>query len=107
MSPPELVKCYAQRYHLSTPQAMGEIYTKLGGSMRNLVMKGLFRGYTAALIRDVPATAAYFWSMEVARRYIPGYNESKVVLPFLAGCCAGIGCWIFGMPGDCLKSIIQ
>ena len=34
---------------------MHETYAKLGGPMRNLVMKGLFRGYMAALLRDVPA----------------------------------------------------
>merc|ERR1712129_314003 len=58
-------------------------------------------------MRDVPATASYFWCMEVARRYIPGYHDSAVVLPFVAGCSAGVGCWLFAMPGDCLKSIIQ
>lgn len=107
MSPPELIKCYAQRYHLTSPQAMKEIYYKLGGSMRNYIYRGLFRGYTAALIRDMPATGAYFWSMECVRRYIPRYEESKIILPFFAGCAAGISCWIFAMPGDCIKSRIQ
>merc|ERR1712176_1498801 len=79
---------------------MREIYQRLG-------IKGIFRGYTACLLRDVPGSGAYFWSMECVRRYVPGYNESKVLLPFVAGCAAGIGCWIFAMPGDCLKSIIQ
>lgn len=56
MSPPELVKCYAQRYHLKSPEAMRQIYHKLGGSMRDYIVRGLFRGYTAAMIRDIPAT---------------------------------------------------
>ena len=52
-------------------------------------------------------TGGYFWAMECVRRYVPGYNESKVVLPFLAGCAAGVATWVFAMPGDCVKSIIQ
>ena len=100
VTPPQLIQCYAQRYHVTTPTAMQAIYHKIG-------IKGMFRGYSAALIRDVPGTGAYFWCMEAVRRYVPGYNDSKVFLPFVAGCAAGIGAWIFAMPGDCIKSVIQ
>eukprot|EP00484_Ammonia_sp_Unknown_P018531 CAMPEP_0197041206 /NCGR_PEP_ID=MMETSP1384-20130603/17788_1 /TAXON_ID=29189 /ORGANISM="Ammonia sp." /LENGTH=274 /DNA_ID=CAMNT_0042472087 /DNA_START=38 /DNA_END=859 /DNA_ORIENTATION=- len=107
VTPPELIKCYAQRWHLKTPAAMREIYFLLGGSMRSYIVKGLFRGYTAALIRDVPACAAYMWGMEAVRRYVPQYHTSKVLGPFLAGAFAGTFCWIWAYPADTIKSIIQ
>jgi len=107
VTPPELIKCYAQRYHMTTPQAMKDIYSKLGGSMYTYVTKGLYRGYVACLVRDVPGVAGYFGGLEAARKYLPGYNDSTVLMPFLSGAICGVITWTFAMPGDCLKSIIQ
>lgn len=75
--------------------------------MKAYITKGLFRGYTAALIRDVPSGAAYFGVLELSRRYLPGYDDSAVLMPFISGCFTGIATWTIAMPGDCLKSIIQ
>ena len=75
--------------------------------MRAYITKGLFRGYTAALVRDVPGVAGYFGGLELARRNLPGYDDSAVLMPFLSGISAGVFTWTFAMPGDCLKSIIQ
>ncbi len=75
--------------------------------MRAYITKGLFRGYTAALVRDVPSGAAYFGVLEVTRKYLPGYGDSAVLMPFLSGCFTGMATWTVALPGDCLKSIIQ
>ena len=71
------------------------------------ITKGLFRGYTAALVRDVPSGAAYFTVLELSRRHLPGYDDSAVLMPFISGCFTGMVTWTIAMPGDCLKSIIQ
>ena len=49
---------------MTTPQALRDIYVKLGGSMSAYVTKGLYRGYIAALARDIPGVAGYFGGLE-------------------------------------------
>eukprot|EP01083_Nonionella_stella_P134267 408582_1 len=98
--PFEMVKCNAQRYRMSSRSALTHIRSQLG-------YIGLYRGFTSCLIRDIPVSSVYFCILEGCRRYIPNYGESKFVYPFLTGSLCGIGAWITGLPGDCIKSQIQ
>lgn len=67
----------------------------------------MYRGFTSCLVRDVPVSSVYFCILEGCRRYIPNYNNSTFLYPFLTGSFCGIGSWLVGLPGDCIKSQIQ
>ena len=98
--PFEMVKCYSQRYRVSSINAFKDISNYLG-------VKHIYRGYTASLMRDIPLSSTYFGILEINRRYMPQYNESTFLYPFLNGCMCGITAWMIGLPGDTIKSHIQ
>lgn len=98
--PFEMIKCYAQRYHVTSPVAFRRIVSNLGYS-------GMYRGFTACLCRDIPVSAVYFSVLAGCRRYIPDYKDSQFMYPFVTGSICGIVSHLVGMPGDCIKSQIQ
>ena len=98
--PFEIVKCYAQRYHVTSKTAFQHIRGHLGYT-------GMYRGFVSCLVRDVPVSSFYFAILEGCRRYIPNYNDSTFVYPFITGSFCGCGAWLAGLPGDCIKSQIQ
>lgn len=98
--PFEMVKCYAQRYQVKSIHAMRHIHAHLGYA-------GLYRGFTSCLMRDIPVSSVYFVILEGCRRYIPNYNSSTFLYPFLTGSLCGTSSVIIGLPADCIKSRIQ
>ena len=98
--PFEMVKCYAQRYQVTSTEALRRIRSHLGYS-------GFYRGFTSCLLRDIPVSSVYFCILEGCRRYIPNYNNSTFLYPFLTGSLCGITSITIGLPADCIKSRIQ
>eukprot|EP01084_Bolivina_argentea_P038830 71786_1 len=98
--PFECVKCNAQRYRVTSITSFNNIRLSLG-------YNGFYRGFTSCLMRDIPVSSVYFFILEGCRRYIPNYNDSQFLYPFLTGSLCGAGAWIVGLPGDCIKSKIQ
>ncbi|KAH0811452.1 hypothetical protein GEV33_011338 [Tenebrio molitor] len=78
------------------------------GIVRDRGFRGLFRGVTPMMLRDVPTSGLYTLTYEM----LMYYNFSKCETPVLvkqsiAGGSAGIASWMFVIPLDVVKSRIQ
>jgi solute carrier family 25 carnitine/acylcarnitine transporter 20/29 len=71
-------------------------------------MRGLFRGMSATIYREVPAYAGYFGCYELAKRTLIREKEQNSPLElFISGGVGGIGCWVFSYPQDVIKTVLQ
>jgi len=74
-------------------------------------IRGMYQGFSATMIRDVPATAVYFGLYEYLRNVLKGPKEDVNNLPawklLSAGGIAGMGYWVSTFPLDVVKSTIQ
>eukprot|EP01083_Nonionella_stella_P270494 916045_1 len=119
--PVDLVKCYAQKYHLSSTESSKSLYNKfmfqnsdviltsqpqVRTPMYTFVTKGVYRGFVSCLCRDSAGMGMYFVSMELCKNNIKGYNDNMFI-PFMTGTCSAIMYWLAAFPGDCIKSQIQ
>lgn len=71
--------------------------------------RGLFKGYVATVIRDVPFFGVYYCLYEwVVRQFKTSATDEPGILSILAGgsFCGSIG-WALSFPTDSLKSIAQ
>ena len=61
------------------------------------------------MLRDVPASGAYFWAYEYVKKAIKNQtgHDPGILGTIMAGGSAGIANWLLGMPADVLKSRIQ
>lgn len=113
MSPTELVKCQMQTNsnvvggkQMSSMEVTKAIWSKYG--MRN----GVFRGFYATVLRDVPSCGIYFGVYEGAKRKLNqtiGVHASvpSLVCSIFAGGLAGAALWGSIYPLDLVKSKIQ
>lgn len=113
MAPGERIKCILQVQQASTgpPKYSGpvdvakQLYREGG-------MRSIYKGTVATLMRDVPASAAYFGGYEIIQRtmvQIGGGDRSDLGIgrTLLAGGLAGVCNWIVALPPDVLKSRLQ
>mmetsp|Transcript_45937 Transcript_45937/g.73567 ORF Transcript_45937/g.73567 Transcript_45937/m.73567 type:complete len:328 (-) Transcript_45937:26-1009(-) len=120
--PQELIKCYAQRHHMSSRQAVRSMLNKfvcqnheviltsqprIRSSWSTWLTRGVFRGYVATSVRDTLGLAAYFVCLEACREHMSGYEQSQLWMPFLCGTLNGLAFWLVAYPADCIKSKIQ
>jgi solute carrier family 25 carnitine/acylcarnitine transporter 20/29 len=74
-------------------------------------IRSIYRGTLATLLRDVPASAAYFGGYEILQRAMTpeGGDRSQigVLRTLFAGGMAGIFNWAIAIPQDVLKSRLQ
>ena len=103
VTPIELIKCYSQSYHLKSIDSMKDIINKYG---KINGFKLLYRGYISCILRDTPSCTIYFTILELSRKYLPNYNNSKL-MQFIGGAAAPLAAWFFTIPIDCIKSNIQ
>jgi len=117
LSPVDLIKIRlqiatdrrAQRSSLQSPQA-GPL-----GLVRNIVrregIKGLYRGWTATVIRDAPSHAVYFGTYEYMRELLhPGCRtggQESLSTMLVSGGLAGSLSWLCCYPLDVVKSRLQ
>tara|TARA_B100000780_G_scaffold273930_1_gene238217 strand:+ start:164 stop:1201 length:1038 start_codon:yes stop_codon:yes gene_type:complete len=132
--PSELIKIQQQTY-VSTTTTTNTTTTAISGppSTLNLakiriqqsgVRIGLFQGWNATVLRDVPAFGLYFysfgWFKQLFESFViePGVrSDVKIresgswvvdILPtFMAGGMAGVTSWAFTIPCDVIKSTVQ
>lgn len=75
------------------------------------IANGLYKGFTATVLREVPSYGFYFLSYEVAKKAFlkPNQDPSSLspVLLALSGGIAGIMAWLPIYPIDVIKSRIQ
>lgn len=99
----------AKKSSLQSPQA-GPL-----GLVRNIVrregIKGLYRGWTATVIRDAPSHAVYFGTYEYMRELLhPGCrtdSEESLSTMLVSGGLAGSLSWLCCYPLDVVKSRLQ
>lgn len=112
MAPGERIKCILQVQQAATgpPKYTGPIHVAKSlwseGGMRSI-----YKGTCATLLRDVPASAAYFGSYEILQRLMTpeGGDRSQLSIgkTIFAGGMAGIFNWMVAIPPDVLKSRLQ
>ena len=66
-------------------------------------IKGLYKGTTLTLMRDIPGSMVYFAVYELAKRSLGTSPAAALV----AGALAGVSFWPVVLPMDCLKSRYQ
>lgn len=106
--PPEVLKCYSQSIEargLSTWGVASHVVRKHG-------IRGLWRGLTPLLLRDVPFNAVFFGAYRgycAVATDVRGVSQAQ--LPtldvFVAGGLAGMTAWSIVFPADVVKSCMQ
>ncbi|GAB6029130.1 hypothetical protein CHUAL_004908 [Chamberlinius hualienensis] len=112
MAPGERIKCLLQ---IQTADGGKPKYNGMSDCAKQLYkeggMRSLFKGTTATLLRDVPASGMYFMSYEWLQRELTPAGESRSDLSvwrtLFAGGMAGIFNWLVAIPPDVLKSRLQ
>ena len=111
MAPGERIKCLLQiqssgkdKKYAGPMDCAKQLY-RAGG------IRSVYKGTFATLIRDVPASGAYFMTYEMILDGFsaPGQKRDTLspVKVFFAGGCAGICNWLFAIAPDTLKSRLQ
>ena len=78
-------------------------------TLRENGILGLWRGTGVTVLRDSLGCGGFFLMNELGRRFLGphlGGRESKATF-LAAGACAGWGYWLFALPLDTLKAIVQ
>jgi len=113
MAPGERIKCLLQ---IQSGDPKNAKYSGAMDCARQLykeegLFRGVYRGTAATLLRDVPASAAYFAGYELLLRNLTPEGQSRADLSplriLLAGGSAGILNWIVAIGPDTLKSRFQ
>lgn len=108
----ELLKVRAQINRVENIKYRNEI-PKL---MHNEGFGGLYKGFGALMLRDVPGWGVYFWSYEMLKNFF-GIPEAKksgtdktmlnVAIQMWCGGVAGQCSWMISYPFDIIKTQIQ
>ncbi|KFO21322.1 solute carrier family 25 member 47 isoform X2 [Fukomys damarensis] len=71
--------------------------------------RGLYKGSSALLLRDVHSFATYFLSYAILCEWLtaPGHSQPDVAGVLVAGGCAGVLAWAVATPMDVIKSRLQ
>jgi solute carrier family 25 carnitine/acylcarnitine transporter 20/29 len=111
MVPSERIKCILQmqqggneKKYNGVIDCARQIYAESG-------LRGLYKGTTLTLLRDIPANIVYFGVYEVVKHSLTskaGLTDGPSTLTALtAGALAGIAFWPVALPMDTLKSRYQ
>jgi len=112
MAPGERIKCLLQVQQAATgpPKYSGPLDV-VKSLWREGGIRSIYRGTCATLLRDVPASAAYFGGYEILQRLMVteggDRNQLSVGKTLFAGGMAGIFNWMVALPPDVLKSRLQ
>mmetsp|Transcript_33639 Transcript_33639/g.78794 ORF Transcript_33639/g.78794 Transcript_33639/m.78794 type:complete len:215 (-) Transcript_33639:14-658(-) len=113
LTPVELVKCrmqaqtdgHAQQRYRSTWNCFTTTLREEG------LVKGLYKGHSAMLLREVPGNVAWFGAYEMFCRLLTPSGKTKDDLPpyyiAAAGAMGGIAYWSAFFPADVVKSKMQ
>merc|ERR1712088_953446 len=112
MAPGERIKCILQTQASTGPPKYSGPVDVAKQLYREGGMRSIYKGTVATLMRDVPASAAYFGGYEIIQRamvQIGGGDRSDLGIgrTLLAGGLAGVCNWIVALPPDVLKSRLQ
>lgn len=113
--PIELLKVRLQIQDPSRPRLYSNIFDCAWKTIRGSGLSGLYRGYSATFLRDVPSFAAYFGAYEWMKSMLSSTSDDRhshtsslhPLHALLAGGIAGIVAWLPCYPQDVVKSRIQ
>jgi solute carrier family 25 carnitine/acylcarnitine transporter 20/29 len=110
--PQELVKIRLQMQRHAVAGGAKPQYAGLFDCISQIVklegVRGLYRGFGATLVRDLPATGAWYGGYELARSYLSGGSDAPPIWAnMMSGSFGGICYWLCGFPQDVAKSRIQ
>jgi len=102
LCPCDVVKCRAQTSAASSTSAIvSQIVAQRG-------YRGLFTGYSAQMLRDIPFGAAFFGSYEIMVQLAKRHTKfSDSTIYFMSGGFAGQIAWMSTIGFDSIKSAIQ
>ena len=112
MAPGERIKCLLQIQQAATgpPKYAGPMDV-VKSLYREGGIRSIYKGTCATLLRDVPASAAYFGGYEILQRLMTSEGEDRTQLSIgrtlFCGGMAGIFNWMVALPPDVLKSRFQ
>ena len=114
MAPGERIKCLLQVQAASGSKGPMK-YNGPIDCARKLYSEGgirsVFKGTSATLLRDIPASGVYFSSYEFLQSYLTPEGKTRADLSpgrtLLAGGMAGVMNWVVAIPPDVLKSRLQ
>uniref|UniRef100_A0A5S6QG06 Mitochondrial ornithine transporter 1 n=1 Tax=Trichuris muris TaxID=70415 RepID=A0A5S6QG06_TRIMR len=115
LCPTELVKCRLQTerelFGVNGSRAQKGPFGITKGIIREEGFKGLFRGFTATAVREVPGYFFFFGTYEGSKYMLASHdgtrNDLGVVSTCICGGLAGIAFWVSIFPADVVKSKIQ
>lgn len=107
--PIELLKVRLQIQDPSAPQLYTNIIHCARHALATQGIRGIYRGFTATILRDIPSFAGYFGTYEGLKALLgPTSEGSHATWKLLvAGGLAGIGAWLPCYPQDVIKSRMQ
>ncbi|KAL7665329.1 EF-hand domain-containing protein [[Candida] zeylanoides] len=117
-NPLEIVKIRLQMQGNHSPQVPGEIPLKrltAGKIVKQLGIKGLYKGASACLLRDVPFSAIYFPTYANLKKHLFNFDPSNPNARnkldswqlLIAGALAGAPAAFFTTPADVIKTRLQ
>lgn len=125
LCPTELVKCKLQAMREVQSGNVAQLATKAGGTPPKLIgpwsltkqiirengFRGLFRGLSSTIAREMPGYFFFFGGYEITRELLAKPNQSKNDIGWqktmVAGAVGGSLLWIVIFPADVVKSRIQ
>lgn len=107
--PIELLKVRLQVQDPSAPQLYRNIFHCARHALVTQGVRGIYRGFTATILRDIPSFAGYFGTYEGIKVLLGSTSEGSPATwqLLVAGGLAGIGAWIPCYPQDVIKSRMQ
>mmetsp|Transcript_15150 Transcript_15150/g.21145 ORF Transcript_15150/g.21145 Transcript_15150/m.21145 type:complete len:299 (+) Transcript_15150:86-982(+) len=110
-SPIDLMKSQLQVQYSGSAAKYNGLYDCAKKIFQEGGIRGVYQGLQATMIRDIPATAAYFGAYELARKGMKGPNEDLDKMAawkiLIAGGIGGMAYWASTFPLDVVKSTIQ
>eukprot|EP00999_Lentomonas_sp_LEN2_P002687 NODE_561_length_1366_cov_89.420500_g525_i0.p1 GENE.NODE_561_length_1366_cov_89.420500_g525_i0~~NODE_561_length_1366_cov_89.420500_g525_i0.p1 ORF type:complete len:288 (-),score=31.43 NODE_561_length_1366_cov_89.420500_g525_i0:293-1156(-) len=106
-APGERVKCILQTQDAKKQVKYSGPKDVIRSIYRENGLGGIYRGSLITVLRDVPASFAYFVAYEATNRYFKKRNQSSPATVLLAGGLAGVANWLVGLPFDTVKSRLQ
>jgi len=111
MAPGERIKCLLQIQHSANEHKYNGPIDCAKQLYREGGIRSIYRGTAATLLRDIPASGAYFSVYEWLKKTLTpeGHSASDLspLRTLFAGGMAGIANWIVAIPPDVLKSRYQ
>lgn len=109
VTPVELIKI---RLQVNTDPVHHQNYKGLGKTIKEVISSkgGLYKGFNATLLREVPFTASYFVTYEYLKKFFHKKNSTffdELKNSIISGGLTGMISWSIVYPADVLKSVIQ